>query len=179
MTSIAMAAARPWIIGGEPIEMLYDEYSRSLYNYIYRLVGRWDIAEELLQDVFIAAWEGADRFRGGCKVSTWLYRIAHHKAVDWLRKKKPCRLEQVEWLPARESPEREAFASWTADQVHAALDDLSAKHRAVIELAFMEGLSYREVADIVECPVGTVKSRVSYAKRYLRQALEMRGIRSV
>ena len=155
---------------------LYDRHSVPLYNYLFRLVNRWDVAEELLQDVFVAAWEGAVDFGGRSKVKTWLFRIAHHKAVDWLRKKRPDRLEQVDWLPADDCPEREVFDAWTMDQLQAALERLSTKHRAVIELAFLDGLSYREVAEIVDCPVGTVKSRVSYARRHLRQILEQMGV---
>lgn len=155
---------------------LYDRHSTFLYNYLFRLVNRWDVAEELLQDVFVAAWEGATDFRGRSKVKTWLFRIAHHKAVDWLRKRRPDRLEEVDWLPADDCPEQEMLDAWTIDQLRAALDQLSVKHRAVIELAFLDGLSYREVARIVDCPVGTVKSRVSYARRCLRRILDDRGV---
>jgi RNA polymerase sigma-70 factor (ECF subfamily) len=160
----------------ESFAALYDRHSTSLYNYLFRLVNRWDVAEELLQDVFVVAWERAADFRGRSQVTTWLFRIAHHKAVDWLRKKRPDRLEQVDWLPADDCPEREVFDAWTMDQLQAALERLSTKHRAVIELAFLDGLSYREVAEIVDCPVGTVKSRVSYARRHLRQILEQMGV---
>lgn len=177
VTSIAMPAPRPCVIGGVSIFELYERYSSKIYNYIFRLIKREDVAEELMQDVFIAAWEGADRFRGGSKVSTWLFRIAHYKTIDWLRKKRPHRLEEVEWLPAPDSTERAAFESWTAEQVRGALEALSPDHRAVIELAFWQGLPYKEIARIVNCPVGTVKSRMSYAKRHLRWFLEMRGIR--
>jgi RNA polymerase sigma-70 factor (ECF subfamily) len=176
MTTIALSAPAH-MIGDEPIETLYRRYSKQIYNYLLRLVRRGDIAEELLQDVFVAALEGADRFRGNSAASTWLFRIAHHKAVDWLRKKRPHRLEHVEWLIAGDNTERAAFDVWTAEQVRSALDVLSADHRAVIELVFWQGLPYREVARIVGCPVGTVKSRMSYAKRHLRWALNMRGVR--
>jgi RNA polymerase sigma-70 factor (ECF subfamily) len=155
---------------------LYERHSTSLYNYLFRLVNRWDVAEELLQEVFLVAWESAASFRGRAKVTTWLFRIAHHKAVDWLRKKRPDRLERVDWLPADDSPEKEVFDAWTMEQIQAALEQLSAKHRAVIELAFLDGLSYHEVARIVDCPVGTVKSRVCYARRYLRRTLEQMGV---
>jgi len=151
---------------------LYRRYKTPLYNYLLRLVHEREVAEETLQDVFVAAWEGAVRFRGEAKVSTWLFRIAHHQAVDWLRKRRPALLEKVEWLVAEDCPEEEAFRRCQVDQLCAAIDELSADHRAVLELTFLRGLSYREVALVVGCPVGTVKSRISYAKRHLNGVLK-------
>jgi RNA polymerase sigma-70 factor (ECF subfamily) len=161
-------------------ENLYRRHSTSLYNYLLRLTHKEDVAEELLQEVFVAVWEGASRFRGQAKVSTWLFRIAHHRAVDWLRKQRPTLLEDDEHLPAddRLEPETEALEDWRADQVQIALSQLSPDHRAVLELIFFQELSYREVARVIDCPVGTVKSRVSYAKRHLNGVLKRMGIES-
>lgn len=156
---------------------LYDRYSGPIYNYLLRLIHERGVAEELLQEVFIAVWEGASRFRGQAKVSTWLYRIAHHQAVDWLRKRRPIPLEEVGRMPAGDcpGPEEKALQAWDADQVAAALDQLSADHRAVLELVFFRHMSYGEVAQAVGCPVGTVKSRVSYAKRCLNGVFKRMG----
>jgi RNA polymerase sigma-70 factor (ECF subfamily) len=162
---------------GEAFGALYDRYSKPLYNYLLRLVGREGVAEELLQEAYIAAWNGAGRFRGRSKVSTWLFRIAHHKAVDWLRRVRPNPVEELERLPADDCPEAEAFEAWTAGRLRSALAELSPEHRAVLELTFYHGFSYREIARIVDCPVGTVKSRMSYAKATLRGILERMGVR--
>lgn len=155
---------------------LYHRYSIPIYNYLLRLIHEQTVAEELLQEVFVAVWEGAGRFRGHAKVSTWLFRIAHHQAVDWLRKQRPDPVGEIERLPADDCPEEEAFGTWRADQLQAALALLSPDHRAVLELVFFQGLAYREVARIVGCPVGTVKSRISYAKRYLNGVLRRMGL---
>ncbi len=155
---------------------LYDRHSSRLYSYLLRLVNDRGVAEELLQEVFVAVWEGAGRFRGRAKVSTWLFRIAHHKGVDWLRRRRPSTAGGVDRLPADDCPEEEAFDAWRADRLQAALGQLSPEHRAVLELTFFEGLSYREVAEVLGCPVGTVKSRMSYAKRFLRGVLERMGM---
>lgn len=155
---------------------LYDRYSTPLYTYLVRLTKERSVAEELLQEVFLAVWQGAGRFDGRSKVSTWLYRIAHHKAVDWLRRHRPLRLQEAEQLPAGEGPEEAAFGAWRAGRLREALDELSPDHRAVLELTFFAGLSYREIARVVGCPVGTVKSRMSYARRYLKEILERMGL---
>jgi RNA polymerase sigma-70 factor (ECF subfamily) len=151
---------------------LYRRYSIPLYNYLLRLVNEQGVAEELLQEVFVAVWNGASRFRGHAKVSTWLFRIAHHQAVDWLRRQRPNPVEEIERLPADDCPEDEAFGAWRADQLQAALAALSSDHRAVLELVFFQELSYREVAQVLGCPVGTVKSRISYARRFLDGVLK-------
>jgi len=157
---------------------LYQRYSVSIYNYLLRLIHERAVAEDLLQEVFVAVWEGAGRFRGRAKVSTWLFRIAHHKAVDWLRKRRPTLVEKVERLPAADDPEKEALLAWRSDQLRSALTRLSPDHRAVLELAFFQGMSYHEIAQIVDCPVGTVKSRISYAKRHLNGVLRRMGLDS-
>lgn len=162
----------------EAFEELYHRYSVSIYNYLLRLTREQGVAEEILQEVFVSVWEGAGRFRGQAKVSTWLYRIAHHRAVDWLRKRRPTLLEEDAQLPADDQPEAEALGSWRVDQVQAALAQLSPDHLAVLELVFFQELSYREVARIIGCPVGTVKSRVSYAKRHLSGVLRRMGFDS-
>lgn len=155
---------------------LVDRYSVRLYNYVLRLVGQHEAAEELLQETFVAAWQGAGGFGGRASVSTWLFRIAHHKAVDWLRRSRPQSLEELDYLPGEERPEEDAFDGWAGGRLAAALAQLSPEHRAVLELAFVHGLSYREVAQVVGCPVGTVKSRVSHARRLLKGALERMGV---
>lgn len=158
---------------GHALEALYARYSAPLYRYVLRLVHETTVAEDLLQEVFVAVWRGASRFKGRAQVRTWIFRIAHNQAVNWLRRQRPAlRLNAVEGLPSKGDPVVDrTMARWRADQVRQALPRLSAKHRAVLELTFYHGFSQAEIAQIVGCPVGTVKSRMSYARRYLRQAL--------
>jgi RNA polymerase sigma-70 factor (ECF subfamily) len=164
----------------DAFEELYQRFSGPIFNYLLRLIHEQAVAEELLQEVFVSVWEGASRFRGQSRVSTWLFRIAHHRAVDWLRKRRPALLEGDKQLlsdPDLE-PEAETLEAWRVDQVQAALAQLSADHRAILELVFFQELSYREVARVIDCPVGTVKSRVSYAKRQLNGVLKRMGFES-
>ena len=159
------------------LETLYHRHSARLFNYLLRLIHEPTVAEDLLQEVFVAVWQGAGRFRGRSKVRTWLYRITHNKAVSWLRREQQTvGLENAYELSSRSDPQQEAMAHWRGEQIHTALDGLSDKHRSVLELAFYHGLKYQEIAEIIGCPVGTVKSRVSYARNYFGQALESLGV---
>ncbi len=151
---------------------LYDLYAAPVYNYLLRLVNEPAVAEEILQEVFLAMWQSARRFRQEAKVKTWLLRIAHHQAVSWLR-----RTRATAWpsddLEDEENDHLEDHLarSWQIDRVRAALAQLTPTHRAVIELTFVHGLSYAEIADVMSCPIGTVKSRMSYALRNLNALL--------
>jgi len=152
---------------------LYVLYGAVVYNFLLRLVNEPPVAEELLQEVFLAVWQGADRFRAEAKVKTWLLRIAHHKAVSWLRHHRPASSldEAAEVAAGDDHIDERLVRAWEADRVRAALSELSPKHRAVIELAFVHDLPYADIARIVDCPVGTVKSRMSYALRHLTAVL--------
>ena len=151
---------------------LYVLYGTVVFNYLLRLVNETPIAEELLQEVFLAVWQGANRFRAEAKVKTWLLRIAHHKAVSWLRRHRPASSLDEATDVAEDTPIDDTLArAWQADRVRAALTELSPKHRAVVELAFVHDLPYAEIAKIMDCPVGTIKSRMSYALRYLTAIL--------
>ena len=151
---------------------LYDLYAPPVYNYLLRLVNETAVAEEILQDVFLAMWRGAHRFRAEAKVKTWLLRIAHHQAVSWLRRERAVLWPNDEFEGnAAASIEEDLARHWQIDQVRGALVQLSPKHRAVIELTFVQGLSYAEIAQVMNCPIGTVKSRMSYALRHMNELL--------
>jgi RNA polymerase sigma-70 factor (ECF subfamily) len=151
---------------------LYDLYAPSVYNYLLRLVNEPAAAEEILQEVFLAMWQGAHRFREEAKVKTWLLRIAHHQAVSWLRRARSTAWANEELEADDHDPIEEHLArSWQIDRVRAALARLTPNHRAVIELTFVQGLSYAEIAEVMNCPIGTVKSRMSYALRRLNDLL--------
>ncbi len=171
MNTLAVAIASPdtellrQVAAGDEAAFaeLYDLYAPPIYNYLLRLVNEPAVAEEILQEVFLAMWQGAHRFREEAKVKTWLLRIAHHQAVSWLRRTRAALWPDDE-LEADDDPIEEHLArSWQIDQVRAALVQLTPKHRAVIELTFVQGLSYAEIAEVMSCPIGTVKSRMSYA----------------
>ena len=166
------------VAGGEEdaFDELYRRHAGPLFNYLVRLIHEPPVAQDLVQEVFVAAWRGARGFRGQAQVKTWLFHIAHNQAVSWLRRHRPTlAFDDLEWSAAdegRDESDERVVQAWRADQLQTALEGLSPKHREVIELAFVHGLSYVEIAQVAGCPVGTVKSRMSYALRYLNDSLK-------
>lgn len=153
---------------------LYLRYERLIFQYLLRLIHDHEQAEDLLQEVFLAVWKGAPGFRGKSKVKTWIYHIAHNQAVSWLRAHHPTiHLDEglADISETHLQLESQVAASLQQDRIRQALDQLTPEHREVLELAYFHELSYREIADIAGCPVGTVKSRASFARRYLGSIL--------
>ena len=158
---------------------LYQRHHRPLMAYIGRLVGDPAVAEELFQELFLAVWQTAGRFRGHSSVRTWLYRIAYNQAVSWLRKKRPLLWDEPPPALAASAeplPELRASQAIQREQIQSALEYLTPDHRAVVELTFYHQMSYREIAEIMNCPVGTVKSRMSYARRQMAAVLLRMGV---
>lgn len=157
------------IIGGheDAFAELYHRFSGFIYSYIIRLISNQPVAEELLQEVFVALWQGLDSFKGESSIKTWLFRIAHNKTMSWLRlqyKDLELDTEQLsEETLSASSPDIQTSVNWRAEKFQEALNELPANHRSVLELFYYQGLSYKEISEIVVCPVGTVKSRMSHA----------------
>lgn len=175
------------IAGGDDaaFDELYHRYHRRLLGYLLRVLGRPGLAEEVLDDVMLAVWQGADRFHGSSRPSTWLFGIAHHKALKALDKG---RREASRYAGAPPDPETErdaphrrpeaaAVRAELRRKLHDALDVLSPAQRAIVDLTFYYGYSYPEVAEIVGCPVGTVKTRMFHARRLLKERLPELGLR--
>lgn len=161
-------------------ERLFRAYEHRLYRYALGIVRTPHTAEEITGDVMLEVWRHANRFREQSKVSTWIFGIAHHKAVDALRRRAPQHIELHELAGVEDpqrGPEDVAIARSAAREVAQALDELSPEHRAVLELTFTHGYSQAEIAQIVGCPVNTVKTRVFYAKQHLRKILDGAGAR--
>ena len=163
-------------------ERLYRAYVRPLFRYFLHFVREVGPAEELTNDVLVEVWKGAARFKGRSKPAVWIFGIAYHKAMDALRRKRPPVVElhpvaESTVADVRQTPEATALRESMRREVAAALDTLSAEHRAVMILTFSHGYGYNDIAHIVGCPVNTVKTRMFYAKKQLRETLERRGIR--
>lgn len=149
---------------------LYRLYKQPLFNFIFRMIHDRVGAEDVLQEVFLAIWNGSKRFKGRSKVNTWIYRIAYNQSVSWLRRHRTV----VAFDSVQEIPDEDL--AWTGkwddtENLARALDRLSTKQRAVIELAFMNGMSYQEISRILGIPVGTVKSRMCYGLKNLSEWL--------
>ena len=164
----------------DAFEKLYGEYQRRLFRYFLRLVSTTEVAEELTNDVLVEVWKKAGDFRGLSKVSTWIFGIAHYKAMNQYRGKKPATLDieaAANEADPGATPEESAAQVNLKEKIKRALHLLSSEHREVMELTFTNGLSYQEISDIMQCPVNTVKTRMFYAKKQLQEILEKMGIR--
>ena len=153
---------------------LHDEYYPRLFRFLHRLCGDHGVTEELVNDVMFAVWRGAGRFRGASKVSTWILGIAYRLCMKRLRRRK---LRQMLRLEGREPAIDEARSIESRDLVEKALARLTVDQRVIIEFVLYLGLTYREVAELLECPVNTAKTRVFNARRRLCGLLEEMGYR--
>ena len=159
----------------EAFKTLHGAYQRRLFVYALKMLDDPCAAEELCNDVLLEVWRRAGQFGGRSKLSTWVFGIAHHKALNALRKHArgaALPLDDAAGTPdARPGPEAEAERRDTREMLGAALSKLSREHREVVELTFYHGFSYEEIAQIVNCPAGTVKTRMFHAKQKLREWL--------
>lgn len=159
----------------QALSELYACYQRTLFAYLLQLTPDYGLAEELLQDTLVAVWKSARSFEGRSSVLTWLIGIARRQAHNTLRQRKllTTGLTELEELPATEQePEAFALASAARDELAHAFRHLAPVHREVLVLIFVQELSYQEAATVLEVPVGTVKSRLSNARRALRTLLD-------
>lgn len=157
---------------------IYQKYHQPIYNYLLRITQDEAGADDILQEVFFAIWQGASKFKHLSSLKTWIYRIAYKQSISWLRKhqRKSNPMELDEIVDGSRTPEETAISSDQSTQLRKAMADLAPKHRAVLELAFIEEMSYSEIAEILNCPIGTVKSRMSYALRNLNHVMVKIGI---
>lgn len=154
---------------------LYHAHRQPLFAYLLHLTGDRELAEEVLQDTFLAVWHGAGRFAGRARVRTWLIGIARRQAHTTLRRRALPRADlqdAADLADAAPDPADRAIAAATGDELRATLEKLPAAIRETLLLAFAHGLSYAEIADVLGVPVGTVKSRLHTAKRAMRALLE-------
>lgn len=158
-------------VGDKPAwDELYRRFNPALGYYLRRLTGS-DSADDLQQEVWLAVVRNIARLKSPEAFAVWLWRIARSKAMDRLgRQHRHVTLdEQSTDVPDTSDDE---FSPQDAAAVHAALDKLRPDHRDVLLLRFMEDLSYEQIAQVIGCTVGTVRSRLHYAKSALRRQLE-------
>ncbi len=168
----------------EAFGYLVERHKDIVYAVAYRFAKDPDLALDLSQNAFIRAYRGIKSFRGKSSFSTWLYRIAMNTCIDYTRKK----ARSVDSLAVPEEvaeyagsepivaslprePGADALSSELGEQIQKAIDLLPEYHKSVFVLYEIEGLSYKEIADVVGCSIGTVMSRLHYARKKLRSML--------
>jgi len=164
---------------------LITKYRSKVYAMIYNMVRNEQDAWDLSQEAFLKAWRNLDRFRGQSAFYTWIFRIATNVTIDWVRKRQiqsgvefddaigmkdiepgSTTTPQAEPLPHEHLEQGEIQA-----RINAAIDQLSPEHRMAIVLREVEGLQYEEIAEAMGCSVGTVMSRLFYARKKLQTLL--------
>lgn len=153
---------------------LYRKYQPRLARFLFNLVRHPHLVEEVLDDTMMVVWERGGSFKGESKLSTWIFAIAYRKAMRaLLRHDEPVEDVEAENRESGEaSPEDEYGSSKLHGLLRKAMEELSPDHRAVVDLTYFHELGYREIAEILGCPVDTVKTRMFYARRHLRRCIE-------
>src|SRR5262245_31711949 len=151
---------------------LVERYQPRLRYYLRKMLRDVQGAEDALQDVWLDVFRAVARLADAGAFRAWLYRIARDRALREHRKRRPPPrpLQEVDAPDGR--AEEPPFTAEDVERIHAALEEVSAEHREVLVLRFVEGMTYEEIARVVGCQVGTVRSRLHYAKRVLRGVLE-------
>lgn len=175
------------LAGGESgFEALVRRYQRPIAAYVYRMVGDYDSALDLTQEVFIKVYNSLSRYRSEFKFSTWIYKIAHNAAIDHLRRHSARaqaistsdtgeRSETVLESP-RLTPEQESERNERCSEIEAVVQTLPHAYRELIVLRHSHDLSYDEIAEVTGLPLGTVKNRLFRAREAMRETLVQRGI---
>ena len=165
---------------------LVTRYRGKVYAMIYNMVHSEQDAWDLAQDGFLKAWKSIGRFRGQSSFYTWLYRIVMNVTIDWVRKKhvqgdaefdETLGLQNVEpgAVTAPKSdflPHKKMEHAEIRERINAAIEKLSPEHRAVILMREMDGMEYQGIADALDCSIGTVMSRLFYARKKMQALLK-------
>src|ERR1051326_590959 len=172
-------------------EELVRRYQRPIVAYVYRMVGDYDAALDLAQEVFIKVYGSLARYRPEFKFSTWIYRIAHNSAVDPLRRVGSAREGEMEFecedghtfekpLASKSlTPEQETERGERRAEIEEVVAQLPHASREQIGRAHSHDLSYDEIAEVTGLPLGTVKNRIFRAREAMRELLVARGITGV
>ena len=170
-------------------EELVRRYQRPIAAYVYRMVGDYDSALDLTQEVFIKVYNSLNRYRSEFKFSTWIYKIAHNAAIDHLRRHSvreqtlsgsvEGERREVTIESKRLTPEQESERKERRMEIESVVQLLQPAYRELIVLRHSHDLSYDEIAEVTGLPLGTVKNRLFRAREAMRDLLIQRGIDGV
>ncbi len=172
---------------GDAFRQLVERYQRPVYGLLLRMVRAPALAEDLAQETLIKAYRAIATFDRSRQFSSWLFKIAHNTAIDHLRKKHPLtvplesddseRLDPLALLaaPESQSPEARARGRDLAEALQEALMELRPDYREAVLLRFQQGLPYDEIADILDLPLGTVKTHLHRARKKMAETLGAGG----
>ena len=166
-------------------DILVHRYRERLYSVVYNLTSNREDALDLTQEAFIKAFQSINRFQGKSSFYTWIYRIAVNNTLSHLKKyrnrkylsfdnlsNEASQADIFEAVRAKTKTEKATLMKELHEKLNEALQKLSLKHRSVVVLFEIEGMSHEQIAEILKCSVGTVRSRLHYAKQQLRLYLK-------
>jgi RNA polymerase sigma-70 factor (ECF subfamily) len=165
----------------EAYDELVRRYQERIYATIYHMTSNHEDANDLAQETFIKAFQALKSFKGGSSFYTWVYRIAVNKTINFLKQRKNrthMSLNDLDFhaehdpdlvaLVSDRTPRREVNLAELQEKLNAAMQKLSEPHRLVVTLHDVQGLPHDEIAEIMECNIGTVRSRLFYARQQLQ-----------
>lgn len=168
----------------EAYDELVKRYQERIYATLYHMTSNHEDANDLAQEAFIKAFQALKSFKGGSSFYTWVYRIAVNKTINFLKQRKnkaQMSLDDLDFnaehdpdlvaLISDKTPRREVGLGELQEKLNIAMQKLSEPHRLVVTLHDVQGLSHEEIAKIMECNIGTVRSRLFYARQQLQAYL--------
>jgi RNA polymerase sigma-70 factor (ECF subfamily) len=159
----------------QAFEALYRIYHPRLTRFLTSMLGNRPLVEEVLNDTMMVVWKRPDRFNGTSKVSTWIFAIAYRTALKARSRFDIPVEDRTDIEPIDDDdPERSLGQSQVRAALLSAMGQLSPQHRAVLDLTYFQDAGCSEIAEILDCPVGTVKTRMHHARRYLKTMLDGR-----
>jgi RNA polymerase sigma-70 factor (ECF subfamily) len=158
---------------------LYRRLQRPLFGYLMKLVREREMVEDVLNETMMEVWRQAARFEGRASVNTWVFSIAHHRAVSRLRRKRETALDEESAAAIEDEaplPDQRAVTKDMNRLLASLIEQLSFEHREILHLAYFQEFSVQEIADALDLPPNTVKTRMFYARQRLKVLLEKSGI---
>ena len=157
---------------------LIDRYQRLVVHIVLRMTNDRQATEDLAQEIFIKVYDSLAGFRFDSKLSTWIGRIAYNTCINYLRKAKPVSLEELpdsrdtgKWLVSEDRPDEDTEHDDQNRYIMELIKQLPAVYRAIVTMFHLQEMSYREIAEVVDMPEGTVKSYLFRARKILREHL--------
>jgi RNA polymerase sigma-70 factor (ECF subfamily) len=163
----------------EAFAALYRKLERPLFGYLMKLVREREMAEDVLSETMLEVWRQAGRFEGRSSVNTWVFAIAHHRAVSRFRKRRESALEDVYAATIADDapmPDQWAQSLGMSRLLAGLMERLSLEHREIIHFAYYQEFSVQEIADVLGLPPNTVKTRMFYARQRLKTLLAQSGV---
>jgi RNA polymerase sigma-70 factor (ECF subfamily) len=156
---------------------LYSRYRHQIYRTALAITHETAAAEDILQECFLRVYTYADRIDETLPLSPWLYRVTVNLSYTWTKRHQRHRISIDNFIdrlisPPRQAPESAAEHTELRETIHEAIDSLPFGQRVVIVLHYLNGMSLAEIAEVLDCPVGTVKSRLYHARQNLKEKLE-------